>query len=137
MFSPINPATLAVIAVAAGQALAETHTVTFNNNCSSGTPTLIGQGGVVLSTGDAYTIDGPLLSAFAYLQTGECGFNGENCLVVETTLMNPSTTTEGVGSVTDLTLVPPRAFSVTTGFAYVGACAPAGADCKRFSTSGQ
>ncbi|KAF8178868.1 glycopeptide, partial [Mycena galopus ATCC 62051] len=122
-------ATLAVIAVAAGQALAETHTVTFNNNCHTGTPTLIGQGGEVLSTGGAYTSNGPLIGAIAYLQTGACGFNGENCLMVETTLVNP--TTAGSGSSTDLTLIPrEHAFSVTTGFGYVGACAPAGADCN-------
>ncbi|KAF8157334.1 hypothetical protein K438DRAFT_1910077 [Mycena galopus ATCC 62051] len=127
MFSSIKAATLTVIAIAAGQALAESHTVTFANNCGYGTPTLIGEGGVVLSTGGAYTIDAPLYGAIAYLQTGACGFNGENCLMVETTLVNP--TTEGSGSSTDLTLIPPHAFSVTTGFGYVGACSPAGADC--------
>ncbi|KAF8171022.1 hypothetical protein K438DRAFT_1773429 [Mycena galopus ATCC 62051] len=128
MFSSIKAAALAVIAVAAGQALAESHTVTFSNNCGYGTPTLIGEGGVVLSTGGAYTINGPLNGAIAYLQTGGCGFNGENCLMVETTLKNP--TTEGSGSSTDLTLIAPHAFSVTTGFGYYGACSPAGADCN-------
>ncbi|KAJ7762102.1 glycopeptide [Mycena metata] len=128
MFSSICATTFALIVVAAGKALAETHTVTFNNNCHTGTPTLISQTGQVLSTGGAYTINGPLRGAIAYLQTGSCGFNGEGCTLVETTLVNP--TTDGSGSSTDLSLIPPHAFSVTTGFGYIGACAPAGADCN-------
>ncbi|KAF8179542.1 glycopeptide, partial [Mycena galopus ATCC 62051] len=120
-------ATVAVIAVAAGKAVAESHTVTFAKNCGRGTPTLISQNGAVLSTGAAYTSNGPLIGAIAYLQTGDCGFNGEGCTLVETTLQNP--TTPGSGSSTDLSLIPPHAFSVTTGFGYLGACAPAGADC--------
>ncbi|KAF7340584.1 Glycopeptide [Mycena sanguinolenta] len=128
MFSSIKAATLAVIAVAAGKALAESHTVTFANNCGFGTPTLIGQGGAVLSTGGAYTSNGPLTGAIAYLQTGSCGFNGEGCTLVETTLVNP--TCAGCGSSTDISLIPPHAFSVTTGFGYLGSCSPAGADCN-------
>ncbi|KAF7372875.1 Glycopeptide [Mycena sanguinolenta] len=127
MFSCIKAASLAVIAIAAGTALAETHTITFANNCGSGTPTLISQNGAVLSTGGAFTSNAPIIGAIAYLQTGNCGFNGENCIIVETTLQNP--TTPGSGSSTDLSLIPPHAFSVTTGFGYLGACAPAGADC--------
>ncbi|KAJ7834426.1 hypothetical protein B0H13DRAFT_2426910 [Mycena leptocephala] len=128
MFSSIKAATFAMIAVAAGNALAETHTVTFNNNCGHGTPTLISQTGQVLSTGGAFTSNGPLRGAIAYLQSGSCGFNGEGCTLVETTLVNPSTA--GSGSSTDLSLIPPHAFSVTTGFGYIGGCAPAGADCN-------
>ncbi|KAF7351754.1 Glycopeptide [Mycena sanguinolenta] len=134
MFSSIKAATLAMIVVAAGKALAESHTVTFENNCGFGTPTLIrqgsvivGQGDVILSTGDPYTSDGPLTGAIAYLQTGSCGLNGENCTTVETTLVNP--TSPGTGSISDITLVPPHAFSVPTGFGYLGACSGAGADC--------
>ncbi|KAJ6505005.1 glycopeptide [Mycena sanguinolenta] len=126
MFS-IKTATLALIAVAAGKALAESHTVIFENHCGYGTPTLIGEGGAVLSTGAAYTSTGPLIGAIAYLQTGSCGFNGENCAVVEVTLANP--TTPGTGSISDISLIPPHAFSVTTGFGYLGACSGAGADC--------
>ncbi|KAF8179525.1 hypothetical protein K438DRAFT_1768887 [Mycena galopus ATCC 62051] len=137
MFSSIKAATVAVIAVAAGHAVAESHTVTFANHCGHGTvgsfvPTLISQNGAVLSTGAAYTSNGPLIGAIAYLQTGNCGFNGERCTLVETTLKNP--TTPGSGSSTDLSLIPPHAFSVTTGFGYLGACAPAGADCEFPST---
>ncbi|KAJ6488767.1 hypothetical protein C8R45DRAFT_901668 [Mycena sanguinolenta] len=128
MFASLKSATLAVITVAAGKALAETHTISFTNHCGYGTPTLIGQGGAVLSTGGAYTANGPISGAIAYLQTGGCGFNGEGCTMIETTLKNPSTA--GSGSSTDITLIPPHAFSVTTGFGYYGVCAPAGADCN-------
>ncbi|KAJ6490116.1 hypothetical protein C8R45DRAFT_1139211 [Mycena sanguinolenta] len=127
MFSSIKAATVAVIAVAVGKAVAESHTVTFANNCGRGTPMLISQNGAILSTGGAYTSNGPLIGAIAYLQIGSCGFNGDGCITVETTLQNP--TTPGSGSSTDLSLIPPLAFSVTTGFGYLGACAPAGADC--------
>ncbi|KAJ6460278.1 hypothetical protein C8R45DRAFT_1109160 [Mycena sanguinolenta] len=127
MFPSIKAAMVAMIAVAAGKALAEHHTVMFENNCGFGTPMLIGQGGVVLSTGAAYTSNGPIIGAIAYLQTGNCGLYGENCTVVELTLEDP--TAPGTGSISDISLIPPRAFSVTTGFGYLGACAPAGADC--------
>ncbi|KAI0321558.1 glycopeptide [Amylostereum chailletii] len=105
---------------------AESHTVTFDNRCGFGTPTLKANG-VTLSTGGAYTRNGPLLGAIAYLQTGNCGANGENCLLLETTLVNP--TAPGSGSSTDLSLIPPHAFSVTTGFGYYNGCDGAGADC--------
>ncbi|KAJ6490119.1 hypothetical protein C8R45DRAFT_868179 [Mycena sanguinolenta] len=127
MFSCIKAATPFVIAVAAGKALAETHTITFINHCGFGTPTLISQNGVVLSTGPAYTSNGPIIDAIAYLQTGGCGFNGEGCTIVEINLKNPATPSSG--SNTDISLIPPHTFSVTTGFSYLGACAPAGADC--------
>ncbi|KAJ6468552.1 Glp-like protein [Mycena vitilis] len=126
----IKAATLALLAVAAGNVAAETHTVTFNNNCHTGTPMLI-QGTNVLSTGGAYTVNGPLNSAIAYLQTGNCGFNGDGCTMVETTLKNP--TTPGGGSSTDITLIAPHAFSVTTGFGYYNGCDGAGADCTSAS----
>jgi hypothetical protein len=32
-------------------------------------------------------VNGPLIGGIAYLQTGNCGFNGENCLIVEITLV--------------------------------------------------
>ncbi|KAI5115216.1 hypothetical protein M0805_008812 [Coniferiporia weirii] len=105
---------------------AESHTVLFINNCGFGTPTLI-QGTNVLSTGDAFTIDGPLIAAIAYLQTGSCGFDGENCTLVETTLQNP--VSPGVASGTDISLIPPHAFSVASGFGYYSGCDGFGADC--------
>ncbi|KAK7461292.1 hypothetical protein VKT23_008471 [Stygiomarasmius scandens] len=105
---------------------AETHTVVFDNRCGFGTPTLI-QGPNVLSTGQSFTINGPLISAIAYLQTGSCGFNGEGCTLIETTLKNP--TCAGCGSSTDISLIPPHSFSVTSGFGYFNGCDGAGADC--------
>jgi len=118
---------IAAVALAiANTARAETHTVTFDNRCGFGTPTLI-QGGIVRSTGGPFTTNGPFTAAIAYLQTGGCGFNGEGCTLVETTLRNP--TSPGSGSSTDLSLIPPHTFSVTTGFGYFNGCDRTGADC--------
>ncbi|KAF8959144.1 glycopeptide [Flammula alnicola] len=108
---------------------AETHTVHFDNGCGFGTPMLI-QGTNVLSTGDDFTINGPLISAIAYLQTGGCGFNGEGCTLIGTTLINPLIITPpGSNSSTYISLIPPHSFSVTSGFGYYNGCEGAGADC--------
>ncbi|KAJ6598552.1 hypothetical protein B0H10DRAFT_2179079 [Mycena sp. CBHHK59/15] len=115
-------ASVAVLTFALTNVRAETHTVHFANNCGFGTPTLI-SGPNVLSTGGDYTIQGPLISAIAYLQTGGCGFNGEGCTLVETTLTN------GFSS-SDISLIPPHAFSVTSGFGYYNGCDGAGTDCQ-------
>ncbi|KAJ6537209.1 glycopeptide [Mycena vulgaris] len=125
MFFSIRAAAV-ILAAVVSSVVAETHTITFTNNCGFGTPRLI-QGPNTLSTGGTFTINGPLHGAIAYLQTGGCGFNGEGCTIVETTLVNPSTA--GSGSSTDLSLIPPHAFSVTTGFGYFNGCDRAGADC--------
>ncbi|KZV63020.1 glycopeptide [Peniophora sp. CONT] len=117
----------AALLAAVSSVSAESHTVSFTNKCGYGTPTLISQSGSVLSTGGAYTVNGQLIGAIAYLQTGSCGFNGDGCTMVETTLKNP--TTAGSGSSTDITLIAPHAFSVTTGFGYYSGCDGAGADC--------
>ncbi|CAA7260314.1 unnamed protein product [Cyclocybe aegerita] len=114
------------LAAAAVGVHAETHTIHFDNRCGFGTPTLI-QGGNVLSTGGDYTVDRPIFGAIAYLQTGNCGFNGERCTLIETTLVNP--TSPGGGSSTDISLIPPHSFSVTSGFGYYNGCDGAGADC--------
>ncbi|KAJ7646260.1 Glp-like protein [Mycena polygramma] len=145
MVFSIKAATFALLAVAVGNVFAETHTITFNDGCGFGTPTLI-QGPNVLSTGGPYSINGPLRGAIAYLQTGGCGLNGEGCTLIETSLVNP--TTDGSGSSTDISLIPPsvlrfwdtpaktdlflpnHAFSVTSGFGYLNGCQPAGADCN-------
>ncbi|THH16963.1 hypothetical protein EW146_g3754 [Bondarzewia mesenterica] len=118
---------------------AESHTVTFNNKCGRGTPLLLA-GGKTLSTGRAYTHNGPLTAAIAFLQTGSCGANGEGCTLVETTLVNPSS--PGSGSSTDISLIPPHAFSVATGFggdvfshSYYNGCDRSGADCRSASCS--
>ncbi|PCH38479.1 hypothetical protein WOLCODRAFT_97211 [Wolfiporia cocos MD-104 SS10] len=104
-------------------ALAETHTVTFDNKCGFGTPILKGQDGTTLSTGDPYTIEGPLQGAIAWLQyDNKCGENGEYCTTIEATLYN------GYSS-SDITLISPHEFSVTTGFGYYDTCSGAGANC--------
>ncbi|KAJ7689927.1 hypothetical protein B0H17DRAFT_1201959 [Mycena rosella] len=128
----VKSTALALVAISATSIRAEIHTITFSNNCGHGTPTLI-QGANILSTGGAYTINGPLISAIAYLQTGACNFNGESCTTLETTLRNP--VIPGGGSSTDLTLIYPHAFSVTTGFGYYNGCDGAGADCTSGSCS--
>ncbi|VDC03308.1 unnamed protein product [Peniophora sp. CBMAI 1063] len=122
----------ALAASAVSSVYAETHVVTFDNRCGQGTP-MLKANGQTLSTGGAYSSNGPLTAAIAYLQTGVCGDNGENCLTIETTLVNP--TTPGSGSSTDLTLIPPHAFQITSGFAYYGGCDGAGADCTSGSCS--
>ncbi|CUA78278.1 hypothetical protein RSOLAG22IIIB_06975 [Rhizoctonia solani] len=122
--------TLAIALVASIGVQAERHVVHFTNRCGRGTPTLI-QGGRVLSTGADYVSNGPLTAAIAYLQTGQCGFNGENCSMVETTLKNP--TCAGCGSSTDVTLIPPHKFSVTTGFGYYNGCDGVGNNCASAS----
>ncbi|EPT01244.1 hypothetical protein FOMPIDRAFT_84905 [Fomitopsis schrenkii] len=101
---------------------AETHTVTFNNKCGRGTPYLRSQTGEVLSTGGAWTSNGPALGLIAYLQTGNCGNNGEECTLVEATLENGK-------SAADISLIPPHEFSVASGFGYYDGCDGAGTDC--------
>jgi len=108
------------------QVHAETHTVSFDNQCGHGTPQLI-QNGNILSTGQPFTSNGPFSSAIAYLQTGNCLLNGEGCSLVETTLVNP--TCNGCGSSTDISLIPPHAFSVPVQFSYSGGCNGQGATC--------
>ncbi|KAJ3765133.1 hypothetical protein EV361DRAFT_73718 [Lentinula raphanica] len=129
MFSLKLAALVAAVFVAGAQA--ESHTVTFTNLCGRGTP-LLKANGVTLSTGGAYTSNGPLEAAIAYLDVG-CGANGEGCTMVETTLVNP--TSPGSGSSTDITLISPHTFSVTTGFGYYNGCDGAGADCTSASCS--
>ncbi|EIW52330.1 glycopeptide [Trametes versicolor FP-101664 SS1] len=91
--------------------------------CGSGTPTLV-QGGRVLSTGGDFVSNGPLNSAVAYLQTGQCGFDGQNCAAVEMTLANPS------DSFADISLIPPHAFNVgSVSFRFFGTCSGFGATC--------
>ncbi|EPT01256.1 hypothetical protein FOMPIDRAFT_1048972 [Fomitopsis schrenkii] len=120
MFSKLVIAFVAA-AYATVQANAESHTVTFTNHCGKGTPTLKSQNGQTLSTGGAYTSDGAALGLIAYLQTGQCGNNGEGCTLVEVTLENGK-------SAADISLIPPHAFSVASGFNF-NACDNAGTDC--------
>ncbi|KAI9461127.1 hypothetical protein HD554DRAFT_2028428, partial [Boletus coccyginus] len=89
-------------------------------------PALIYDGQNIL-TGDAYTSSGPW-SGIAYLQTGYCNTNGENCTLLETTLINP--TCAGCGSSTDLSLIDPHKYSVKTSFAYYDGCDGQGQTCS-------
>ncbi|KAJ3894919.1 hypothetical protein GG344DRAFT_86256 [Lentinula edodes] len=124
MFTSLKFGALVAAALVAG-AQAETHCLFYE------LPTLKANG-VTLSTGGAYTSNGPLEAAIAYLDVG-CGANGEGCTMVETTLVNP--TSPGSGSSTDITLISPHTFSVTTGFGYYDGCDGAGADCTSASCS--
>ncbi|KAF9820636.1 hypothetical protein IEO21_01339 [Rhodonia placenta] len=121
MLSELTTFALAV-ALAFVQVNAESHTVTFNNRCGYGTPYLRASNGAVLSTGGSYTSNGALVGAIAYVPYRSCGNNGEECTLIETTLQN------GYSS-TDISLIPPHEFSVTSGFGYYDGCDGAGADC--------
>ncbi|KAL1696283.1 hypothetical protein GGG16DRAFT_108389 [Schizophyllum commune] len=128
MFTHTASLTLAVLLLRSTLAQAESHTVKFDNQCGYGTPTLI-QGGNTLSLNDAnqYTSNGQFAAAIAYLQTGDCKYNGEGCMTTEITLVNPSSA--GSGSSVDLSLIPPLAFNVPTTFSYYGGCDGDGKTC--------
>ncbi|KAH9987647.1 hypothetical protein BJV74DRAFT_773875 [Russula compacta] len=104
----------------------ESHTIRFNNLCGKGTPQLV-IGGKVLSNGSDWTSDGPAQSGIAYLQTGPCWLNGEQCAIVEFNLNNPGC--PGCGSSTDISLISPHALNVPTGFSYYNGCDGQGATC--------
>ncbi|KAJ3974525.1 hypothetical protein EV361DRAFT_1031646 [Lentinula raphanica] len=72
-------------------------------------------------------IDPSSYSGIAYLQTGNCGFNGENCGIIEMTLDNP--TVSGSGSSADISYIPPLAYSVPYKFEFYGGCDGSGASC--------
>ncbi|KAG8683578.1 hypothetical protein FRC11_013352 [Ceratobasidium sp. 423] len=119
--------TLTVALAITASAQAESHTVTFKNNCGKGTPKLIQAGKTLHSGGGSYKHNGPLMAAIAYLQTGECLLNGDKCTTLETTLRNPPF--PGAGSSTDVTLIPPHKFSVAVGFHYMNGCDGVGNRC--------
>ncbi|THH27853.1 hypothetical protein EUX98_g6346 [Antrodiella citrinella] len=106
-------ASIALLSLTLG-VIAESHTVRFDNQCGEGSPVLI-KGGDTLSNGEDYTIDGPLSSAIAYLQT-------------ELTLGNP--TCPGCGSSVDISLIPPHALNVPTSFSFYDGCDGQGASCS-------
>ncbi|THU79758.1 hypothetical protein K435DRAFT_697149 [Dendrothele bispora CBS 962.96] len=110
---------------------AQSHTISFTNHCGRGTPQLV-QNGKVLSTGGSLTKNGPFPAAIAYLQTGNCGLNGENCMIVEMTLQNPNPAKPGSGSSVDLSLIPPHALNVPIHFEYKngGSCNGKGKTCS-------
>lgn len=81
--------TFAIAALSAAVVKAESHTVSFINNCGYGLPTLE-QGGESIGINENYTYinDGPLTNAVAYLDTGDCGFYGSGCTSFDFTLEN-------------------------------------------------
>ncbi|KAM5544105.1 hypothetical protein V8D89_002291 [Ganoderma adspersum] len=85
-------------------------------------------GGNILSTGGDFTANGPI-NAVAYLQTGSCGVNGENCTTVNISLGNTNASDTGSGSSVAIDLDPPHAFSAPTRFEYYSGCDGAGEDC--------
>ncbi|KAL1752118.1 hypothetical protein FB107DRAFT_220609 [Schizophyllum commune] len=126
---------LAFLLAGASLASAESHTVKFTNKCGTGTPKLYNQSGKLLhSGGGAYKHNGPLVGAIAYLQTGHCGANGDNCPLLETTLRNP--TSPGAGSSTDISLIPPHAFTKGIRFEYYNGCDGKGKTCKSAGCKG-
>ncbi|KAI0695519.1 hypothetical protein BC835DRAFT_1346216 [Cytidiella melzeri] len=126
--TPAFPLVLSVVAVVLATlsvVKAESHTISFSNKCGHGTPTLI-IGGNIVSTGKPYT-SSHTISGIAYLQTGPCLYNGENCALVEMTLNNP--TCPGCGSSADISLISPHAYNVETSFSYYNGCDGQGATC--------
>ncbi|KAG2338837.1 hypothetical protein BDR05DRAFT_984619 [Suillus weaverae] len=115
-----------VIFSAIGVGASETHTIKFINQCGHGTPCLVVNAQNV-STGQDYVVDG-IFSAIAYLQTGECNINGEECTLLEMNLANPAC--PGCGSSVDISLIEPHRFNVETSFAYYNGCDGLGADCN-------
>lgn len=118
---------LAAVLSASSAVSAESHTITFDNQCGKGTPQLL-VGGQVVSSGDPYTSSSAISGAIAYLQTGECNTNGEGCTLLEMTLNNP--TCIGCGSSSDISLIPPHAFNVEASISYYGACNGQGTTCS-------
>ncbi|KAJ7311700.1 hypothetical protein DFH08DRAFT_621469, partial [Mycena albidolilacea] len=85
-----------------------------------------------------FAINGPLVGAVAFLQTGRCGgfggLPGSGCGIVETTLVNPSTA--GANSSTDISLIFPYALNVVIGFEYFNGCDGMGTNCTDGSYPG-
>ncbi|THH03657.1 hypothetical protein EW146_g10370, partial [Bondarzewia mesenterica] len=123
---------IAALVASAAAVNAESHTIRFDNQCGKGTPQLI-MGGTVVSNGSDWTSSGPASSGIAYLQTGECLFNGEHCALIEMTLGNP--TCPGCGSSTDISLIPPHTLNVPVAFSYFNGCDGQGASCNNAQCS--
>lgn len=117
-----------LIAVIAGTSLsrAESHTISFVNMCGEGTPQLVVDGKIA-SNGEDWTSNGPQ-AGIAYLQTGQCSFNGEHCTLLEFNLINP-TCAAGCGSSADISLISPHALNVPIAFSYLNGCDGQGATC--------
>ncbi|KAK7454058.1 hypothetical protein VKT23_011571 [Stygiomarasmius scandens] len=106
------------------------HTITFSNKCGKGTPTLVRNGNILPLSNGKFTSNGAFPAAIAYLQTGNCKLNGEECMIVEMTLQN-AVNGPGSGSSVDLSLIPPHKFNVPIHFEYANTanCNKIGATC--------
>ncbi|KAH9830061.1 glycopeptide [Rhodofomes roseus] len=114
----------------------EQHIVSIVNNCGKGYPVLGGlDGRQFYPTSEPVVFVGPALGLFSYLQYTDddgnnvCEQNGEGCTTIEASLNSN-------GSSADISLVPPHAFSVTTGFGYYDGCDGAGLDCTNADCPG-
>jgi len=108
---------LAVAALAfASGAAAESHQVTFTNNCGYGTPLFLYQGNS--NPQGATTIQGELNGGIAWLENGSCTTNGVNCGAVEFTLQDTGY------SQADITLEPEGNHNYVTplGFNFINGC---------------
>ncbi|KAJ6586906.1 hypothetical protein DFH09DRAFT_909969 [Mycena vulgaris] len=118
-----------LVFASAGGTRAESHTIKFDNKCGYGTPQLI-KGGDVLTT-TSYTSTGELAAAIALVLScwnpGSCGFNGEQCTLLELTMTNPVAV--GGGSSADISLIDPHTFSVPTRIEFYGGCEGVGTTC--------
>ncbi|KAH8996468.1 hypothetical protein EDB86DRAFT_3156144 [Lactarius hatsudake] len=119
-----------VIAMITGTGLsrAESHTISFDNQCVKGTPQLV-IGGEVLSNSEDWTSDGPQagIAWVPFLSQRQCLLNGEHCTLLEFNLNNP--TCAGCGSSVDISLVDPHALNVPITFSYFNGCDGQGATC--------
>ncbi|KIM79149.1 hypothetical protein PILCRDRAFT_823728 [Piloderma croceum F 1598] len=90
------------------------HSISVNNQCGYGTPTLSAPftNGQPTNIAGGYSSSGDLTGFIIYLQNGnQCGANGENCLILEGTLNN------GYSSV-DISKIPPHSFNSPLAFSY-------------------
>ncbi|EIW85937.1 hypothetical protein CONPUDRAFT_148070 [Coniophora puteana RWD-64-598 SS2] len=109
----------AIIATAVALAsfvAAESHQVTFTNNCGYGTPLFLYQGDSTPQGGT--TIQGELNGGIAWLENGSCTTDGVNCGAVEFTLQNTGY------SQADITLEPEgnHNYLYPIGFNFINGC---------------
>ncbi|KAF7973264.1 hypothetical protein HWV62_15695 [Athelia sp. TMB] len=96
------------------------------NNCGYGTPMMNGPSTGLISIPGGYSTGGDMTGWIVYLQTGSCGANGENCLILEGTL-------NGGYSSVDISRISPHGFNAPLGFSYTngaGGKECASADCS-------
>lgn len=57
------------------------HSVSVVNNCGYGTPMMNGPSTGLISVAGGYSTSGDMTGWIMFLQTGQCGNNGESCLI--------------------------------------------------------